>query len=93
MPNIQAVEIGRVFFCVKGAPAVQVTAPTAFNIGRFCFADLGYIYDKKMRKILGVPKYFFTKCILKGTLFVRIVFPTVFKIKHFLFFSSFVDIC
>lgn len=36
-----------VFFCVKGAPAVQVTAPTAFNIGRFCFADLGYIYDKK----------------------------------------------
>lgn len=38
MPNIQAVEIGRgFFFCVKGAPAVQVTAPTAFNIGRFCF--------------------------------------------------------
>lgn len=44
MPNIQAVEIG--FFCMKGAPTVQVTPPTAFNVGRFCFAHLGYIYDK-----------------------------------------------
>lgn len=45
MPNIQAVEIDR-FFCMKGVPTVQVTPPTAFNVGRFCFADLGYIYDK-----------------------------------------------
>lgn len=46
MPNIQAVEIGRGFFCMKGVPTVQVTPPTAFNVRRFCFADLGYIYDK-----------------------------------------------
>lgn len=45
MPNIQVVEIDR-FFCMKGVPTVQVTPPTAFNVGRFCFADLGYIYDK-----------------------------------------------
>lgn len=45
MLNIQAVKIGR-FFGMKGAPTVQVTPPTAFNVGRFCFAHLGYIYDK-----------------------------------------------
>lgn len=39
-----------VFFCMKGVPTVEVTPPTAFNVRRFCFADLGYIYDKIWEK-------------------------------------------
>lgn len=46
-----------------------------------------------MRKILGVPKYCFYKMYHKGYSICSHSFPTVFKIKHFLFCSSIVDIC
>lgn len=65
---------------MKGAPTVQVTPPTAFNVGRFCFAHLGYIYDK----ILGVLKYCFYKMYHKGYSICSNSFSYGFQDKTFL---------
>lgn len=65
---------------MKGAPTVHVTPPTAFNVGRFCFAHLGYIYDK----ILGVLKYCFYKLYHKGYSICSHSFSYGFQDKTFL---------
>lgn len=76
------------FFCVKGAPAVQVTAPTAFNIGRFCFVlQIWDTYMIKNEKNIRCTKVFFYKMYLKGYSICSHSFSYGFQDKTFLVFQ------